>query len=284
MTARAPRLDRIVDLRRRLHRVVNFIDENLDADLSLERLADIACLSPFHFHRLYSRCVGQSPTDTVRRLRLLRAADDICQRRLNVGQAATAAGYGSPQAFARAFRREFGRSARQMRATAPAAAAPQAAKDLIVVERPAIELDALMHDDIRSKADVLAVDAQTYAHVLGTQAGVSMAAYFDDLLTPFDRRLRCAVWFSAVRESLPDTLAFERLRIEGGFYARLRKHGRMTEFGPDWMRFIGQTLPQAGWVRRPGPVLRQFVSDRATTPPSQRLCYLYLPVERPVAH
>ena len=38
------------DYKNRINRVFEFIDENLEANLSLQKLADIACFSPFHFH------------------------------------------------------------------------------------------------------------------------------------------------------------------------------------------------------------------------------------------
>lgn len=286
MSALAPRFERIVDLRRRIHRVVDFIDDHLDADLSLERLADIACISPFHFHRLYSRMVGSSPADTVRRLRLLRAADDILNRRANVAHASAAAGYGSPQAFARAFRREFGCSARQMRALAAKEEAPAPTAmpiEFAIIDRPAMELNAILHDDVRSKAEVLSVDAQTYSHIFTGGDAYGLAVYFDDVLTPFDQHLRCAMCFSA-GESPPARLRTERVAIQGGLYARLEKHGRLSDMTPRWKQFLEQSLPLAGWQRRDGPILRHLVSDRAITPASQRVCHFYVPVQPLVSH
>ena len=38
---------------RRLEGVVDFVDAHLDAELSLQRMATLAAISPFHFHRLF---------------------------------------------------------------------------------------------------------------------------------------------------------------------------------------------------------------------------------------
>jgi AraC family transcriptional regulator len=46
--------------RRRLSRVLNYIDANLEGDLTVDRLASIACLSRFHFARAFKAAVGQS--------------------------------------------------------------------------------------------------------------------------------------------------------------------------------------------------------------------------------
>ena len=62
------------DYERRLRRVVDHIHDNPDGDLSLDRLADVAALSRFHFHRVYNAVVGETAANTVRRMRLHRAA------------------------------------------------------------------------------------------------------------------------------------------------------------------------------------------------------------------
>ena len=59
----------------RVMRAVVAIERDLDATLSLPELADHACLSPFHFHRLFTAVVGEAPAEYVRRLRLALALD-----------------------------------------------------------------------------------------------------------------------------------------------------------------------------------------------------------------
>ena len=59
-----------------MHAVVA-IERDLDATFSLPELADHACLSPFHFHRLFTAVVGEPPAEYVRRLRLERAAHEL---------------------------------------------------------------------------------------------------------------------------------------------------------------------------------------------------------------
>ncbi|MBM4137790.1 MAG: AraC family transcriptional regulator [Nitrospira sp.] len=49
----ASRSDTITDHRERLNRVLVYIQENIDKPLLLATLADVACFSPFHFHRIF---------------------------------------------------------------------------------------------------------------------------------------------------------------------------------------------------------------------------------------
>ena len=61
------------DYHERLNRVRLYIDQHRSEKLTLETLAAVACLSPFHFHRIYSAMTGETVADTIRRCRLQRA-------------------------------------------------------------------------------------------------------------------------------------------------------------------------------------------------------------------
>ena len=65
----------------RIHRAVDYISENLSEEISLGKLADVACFSPFHFHRIFSAMLGETPHNYIERLRMEHAANEICIRR-----------------------------------------------------------------------------------------------------------------------------------------------------------------------------------------------------------
>jgi AraC family transcriptional regulator len=101
----------------RIHRVTDHIERHLDERLTLEELARVACFSPFHFHRIFSACVGETLYQFILRLRLERAANQLLQDpRKSVTAVALDCGFGSSAAFARAFRAGFGMSASEWRA------------------------------------------------------------------------------------------------------------------------------------------------------------------------
>ena len=58
----------------RVNRVLDYIGEHLDGELSLTRLSQVACFSPFHFHRIFQAVTGETLNSHVRRVRLERAA------------------------------------------------------------------------------------------------------------------------------------------------------------------------------------------------------------------
>jgi AraC-like DNA-binding protein len=93
----------------RLDRVVDHIYARLDDDIRPEGFAEIACLSPYHWHRIYVAMRGETIGATIRHLRLLRAADRLANSGLDIGMIAAHAGYSGADAFARAFRRPIAR-------------------------------------------------------------------------------------------------------------------------------------------------------------------------------
>jgi AraC-like DNA-binding protein/DNA gyrase inhibitor GyrI len=96
----------------RVNRVLDYIAQNLDAELSLARLSDVACFSPFHFHRIFQGVTGETLNSHVRRVRLERAA--LLMRtspRKRITDVALEAGFAGTAEFSRAFKNHFDRTA-----------------------------------------------------------------------------------------------------------------------------------------------------------------------------
>ena len=93
----------------RINRAIAVVDARIDEALSLDALADAACLSPHHFHRIFHSLVGETVHDFTTRLRLERA---LKLARLTPAEPwkriAAAVGYRSLSVFSRAFKRRYG--------------------------------------------------------------------------------------------------------------------------------------------------------------------------------
>ena len=94
--------------RNKVNTVLAYVREHLHQPLHLEELACVACLSPFHFHRIFSAFTGESLHQHVKRLRLEHAAAQLIYSNEPVGKIATESGYTSPAAFSKAFTQHFG--------------------------------------------------------------------------------------------------------------------------------------------------------------------------------
>lgn len=58
----------------RINKVTDYIHNNIDQPLPLQKMAGIACFSPFHFHRVFTILTGETPTDYIKRTRIEKAA------------------------------------------------------------------------------------------------------------------------------------------------------------------------------------------------------------------
>ena len=106
----------------RLNRVVDYIYEHLEEDIRPALLAEIACLSSYHWLRVYVAMRGETIGATIRRLRLMQAADRLANSEMPVRTIAERAGYGAADAFARAFKEAYGKAPADYRATGSHAA------------------------------------------------------------------------------------------------------------------------------------------------------------------
>jgi AraC family transcriptional regulator len=101
--------------RRRLLRVLDYIEANLEGNLTLDELASIACLSRFHFARAFKAAVGQPPHRYVSAKRLERAKVLLMRGDRPLVDIALALNFSSQANFSRAFRQMTGRAPRQFR-------------------------------------------------------------------------------------------------------------------------------------------------------------------------
>jgi AraC family transcriptional regulator len=92
----------------RLRRVLDYIDANIEQDITLVKLAGIAAYSPFHFARTFKLATGDSPQRYISRLRLEKAMIELALGKLPLAEIALKANFSSQSAFTRAFHRATG--------------------------------------------------------------------------------------------------------------------------------------------------------------------------------
>ena len=92
----------------RLAKALSFIDEHLFGDFEIDALAAAACLSPFHFQRMFKRSVGMAPQAFITRRRIAEASKLLGSTTLPVAEVARRVGYPNQAHFATLFRRATG--------------------------------------------------------------------------------------------------------------------------------------------------------------------------------
>lgn len=101
--ARQHRLDE-----QRLRRVLEYMAQHIEDEISLDDLSAVACLSSFHFSRMFARRMGMSPHRYISQLRLERAKTLLALGRMSLAEIAIACCFSSQTNFSRAFRRATG--------------------------------------------------------------------------------------------------------------------------------------------------------------------------------
>jgi len=93
----------------RLNRAIDYIRDHFAEELNLTKLAEVACFSKYHFHRIFRTLLGETVSDFVRRIRLEKAVGMLTlDKDKSIIDIALDCGFSSPQNFAKAFRAYFG--------------------------------------------------------------------------------------------------------------------------------------------------------------------------------
>jgi AraC family transcriptional regulator len=104
----------------RVNRVLDYVTQHLDGDLSLNKLAGVSNFSAFHFHRIFHAVTGETLNSHVRRARLERAAQLMkAAPGRRVTDIALEVGFPGPAEFSRAFKAHFGINASAWNRRAP---------------------------------------------------------------------------------------------------------------------------------------------------------------------
>lgn len=273
---------------RQLDAVTDYIYAHLDDDLSLDRLADVSGFSPYHWHRIYRAVRGETAAQTVRRLRLERAATMLAQNAWPLERIARRAGFTSADAFSRAFQRAYDRTPGRFRsdraggpngtggsrrpAVIPDAESPTP-YPVRVEERPERRLAVAEH-----RGSYMGI-GRAFARVVDRMGlrKPMVAIYEDDPDAVPEAALRAAAGVVVGPEAeVPEDL--ETRVVPAGRYAVMRYTGPYSSMHAAYLWLYGQWLPTSGHEPRNHPVVEEYLTDPATTPPAQAVTDILLPL------
>ena len=102
--------------RHRINRSLNHIRDHLTGHLNLDQLADAACLSKYHFIRVFHQHLGETPNQFISRRRLECATAKLIFRpNSSITDIALDSGFSGSDVFARAFRAKYRRAPRSIK-------------------------------------------------------------------------------------------------------------------------------------------------------------------------
>ena len=104
-----------LELYRRVLRGRDYMLSSLDKPVALGDAARAACLSPYHFHRVFTRAFEETPHSYLTRQRMEKARALLARKDRSITEVCLESGFESPGTFSSLFRRHFGVSPREFR-------------------------------------------------------------------------------------------------------------------------------------------------------------------------
>lgn len=271
----------------RLERVTDHIYDNLDQDIDLNHLAEVACMSPFHWHRIYHAVYGETIAATVRRLRLARAAADLTNTVKPVKEIAEHAGFKNLQAFSRLFKQTYG---------LPPASYRERGNHTIF-ERSINEEDPSMYDmeikdfdrrrvaSIPHKGPYINI-GQTFDKMFGALGGrpldwsktFMIGIYYDDPSSVPENELRSAAGV-IVNDDFDMGDDLEETHIEQGRCAVLHYKGPYTDMQKAYNWLFGTWLVSSGEEAGNEPCFEVYLNNPREVSPQDLLTDIYLPLK-----
>ena len=274
----------------RLNRVFDYVDQNLGEDLTLEGLADVACLSKFHFGRVFQACTGETLFQFIRRLRLERAASLLLARPSEpVTGIGLACGFDNPSAFTRSFRGHFGVSPTGWRngnrCSSPGYERPNQTlmiRDQLVSE-PTVAVIPLPETPVAYVRHVgpFAADPDLFERLYtrlfrwATPRGlvdyplVTFCIYHDSPGITSDEQLRLSVGLP-IPSSVETAGEVGRLCLAGGTYAVATVELGPAEFAAAWTWVLGRWLPESGYEPDDRPAFERYTAPTEAAMHSER--------------
>lgn len=291
-----------IGYQQRLTKVVDYIYQNLDAPLDVNTLADVACMSPYHFHRIYRLMTGETINTSIRRLRLSVSASDLIRTDKPIATIAKQFNYASIEAYSRAFTQLFQlppSEYRQLHRTSPATLEQVSPQNWMtfqplydqenqlmypveVTEIPSIHLIGVKHQGDYMKIGQAFDKVCMYAgsHNLFTDRSRSFGIYYHDPKTVATDELESVACISVDDPDLViDDEQVIKLTIPASRAAALMFKGPYAELEQPYAWLFGQWLPQSDLTLKDHPAFEEYLNAPQNTPPSELLTRIYCLVD-----
>lgn len=282
----------------RLNEALDHIEAHLDGTIETAALARIATTSEYHFRRMFSALAGMPLSEYVRRRRLTVAGAEVLAGERTLLEIAVRYGYGSGEAFARAFRAVHGVGPGEARRTGAVLRAQQRISFRLVVEgRSTMRYRVVQKEQFRivgKKARVPLVhegpntaiadfvrgmDQETVRRIaaLSDQEPKGIVGVSDDLDPSRAEGTELDYYHGVVTSAAaPDDL--DELVVPAGTWAVFDHSGPFPEsLQYLWRDVFTQWFPSNPYRSRPGP---EILSVSLTPDGSEADAELWIPVER----
>jgi len=282
----------------RLNEALERIESQLDREIEVGELARVAVMSEYHFRRMFSALAGMPLSEYIRRRRLTVAGAEVLSGERTLLEIAVRYGYGSGEAFARAFRAVHGVGPGEARRTGAALRSqPRISFRLIVegsssmryrvVEKEQFQVVGkkarvpLIHEGVNPAIVdfIRGIDEDTMRRIaaLSDQAPHGIVGVSDDLDPSRAEGTELDYYQGVVTRAEPPA-DLDVLPVPKGTWAVFESSGAFPRALQNlWRDVFTEWFPANPYQSRPGPeILRTQLSADAAEADAE----LWIPVER----
>lgn len=258
---------------------ISYIEENLESELDMEEIAQIAYMSKFHFQRMFSMLTGFTVTEYIRNRRITKAAQELVNTNTRVIDIALKYGYESPEAFTKAFRSIHGISPSMAKKNSHSLKA-----------YPKLSFQIQLKGDVEMDYKIIEKDAFSVVGksisttTVGGENHRTIAHFWDEsnangfaeelakncgelgllgICLDFDHRLENITYLIAAEKNITELPTdWEEKEIPSATWAIFPVYGAMPDAIPKvWQRIFSEWFPSTGYEHSGGPEMEVYLSD-----------------------
>ena len=292
---------------RRIHKLQDYIEENISNQLALSELAGVVGFSKYHFHKIFSAITKESLFHYVNRIKLERAAAYLIHRpKTTVTYVASHYGFSDSAVFSRSFKKHYACSPTEYRSQNS-----KKCKDITTTyQYNGGEIINRKGKVMKIKANVEAVTIEemrviyvrytgNYQELASAMPGMMeklfgfatghnllvpgetkvLSVYHDNPGLTNENQLRTSLCMSVPTDAVVDEDSdIGSMNISGKFAVGHFEVCR-SEYGDAWDYMYGEWLPDSGYQPRDAFPFEVYLSEPSVNPQQKQLLDIYLPIE-----
>jgi AraC-like DNA-binding protein/DNA gyrase inhibitor GyrI len=293
-------IDTFTDYRQRIRRVMIHINNQLDKQIRLDQLSELACFSPFHFIRVFEAVMGETPQQYVFKKRMEQSGFNLLRRDWSVTDITFSVAYETPSSFCKAFKSYYGIPPRKFRDTTPEHiyhkthhnfrsfnhVRKKSGNVLLPTIKHLPSIKVICIDNIGAEAASFRATApqsfstfktkiaqEDLAGTIGLQ--ISIYPFRPSSFKDPETRSFVGATINQKFESIP---GFKYLTLPAGKYAIFNHFGSFDFLIQTWNQAYSNWLPRSGRKLRDAPPAELHMDTVSTPDPLQLSAYLIVPI------
>ncbi|NOZ52776.1 MAG: AraC family transcriptional regulator [Gammaproteobacteria bacterium] len=278
----------------KINNVLVYIQGNIGRQLTLEKLASISHISPYHFHRIFKAEVGESLNSYVKRIRLEQGAFQLKYTNKLIADIAVACGYQNGESFSKAFKQFFNCSPSSFKHNKVSAIVKQSNAQAQILAK---QLPVIQPIDIRilPKEKVIFVRKIGNYKKAAADAWVTLLNYaYKNELMYFDAK-QIGITYDSPSITCENNIRYDAcLKIEkelqpegdiglqythGGRYAVFVHQGPYENMCTTYEKIYSSWLPESNEALYNSPSFSLYVNNMNTVKEDELLTEIHIPLE-----